>query len=132
MTTAQRIALASVVSVIAVAGCVKTEGAKVHAANAPSRMRIMSCNVQHCEGPEKKFDLELGAMRRFMEVVSKENCLTFHGRKAHPPESEYCIDYIAIDSAHVANISVKNAYVKPDAVTSDHNHVVVELELVDR
>lgn len=71
----------------------------------------------------------LAAMRDFMTVVSKEDCRTFHGFKNHPPESEYCIDYIAVDSAHAAKVKVKDAHATPDAVASDHNPIAAIVEL---
>ena len=71
----------------------------------------------------------LEAMKEFLTVISNERCRTFHGFKSHPPESEYCIDYITVDSAHAAGVKVKDAHVTPDAVTSDHNPVVAAVEL---
>ena len=71
----------------------------------------------------------LAAMKDFMTVISKEGCRTFHGFKNHPPEDEYCIDYIAIDSAHTGRVCAKESHVTTDIETSDHNPVFVSLEL---
>ena len=71
----------------------------------------------------------LAAMKDFMTVISKEDCRTFHGFKNHPPEDEYCIDYIAIDSAHAGRVCAKESHVTTDIETSDHNPVFVSLEL---
>lgn len=71
----------------------------------------------------------LAAMKDFMTVISKEDCRTFHGFKNYPPEDEYCIDYIAVDSIHAAKFKVNEAYVTSDGVTSDHNPVVVSVGL---
>ena len=71
----------------------------------------------------------LAAMKDFMTVISKEDCRTFHDFKNHPPEDEYCIDYIAVDSIHAAKFKVNEAHVTSDGVTSDHNPVVVSVGL---
>ena len=71
----------------------------------------------------------LAAMKDFMTVISKEGCRTFHGFKNHPPEDEYCIDYIAVDSAHAGRVCAKESHVTTDIETSDHNPVFVSLEL---
>lgn len=64
-------------------------------------------------------------------VISKEDCRTFHGFKNHPPEDEYCIDYIAIDSAHAGRVCAKESHVTTDIETSGHNPVFVTMELAD-
>lgn len=71
----------------------------------------------------------LAALKEFMTIISKEDCRTFHGFKNHPPESEYCIDYIAVDSAHAAKVKVEDAHVTLDAVASDHNPIAVAVGL---
>ena len=70
----------------------------------------------------------LAALREFMTVISKEDCCTFHGRKDYPAEKEYCIDYIAVDSAHAPACKVKEAYVTKNIIASDHNPLTVSLD----
>lgn len=67
----------------------------------------------------------LAAMRGFMTILSNEKSRTHHGFKSFKPGSEYCIDYIAVDSAHAGNFAVCDAYVVPDFTTSDHCPVFV-------
>lgn len=71
----------------------------------------------------------LAALREFMTVISKEDCCTFHGRTDYPAEKEYCIDYIAVDSAHAPACKVREAYVTKNIVASDHNPIVAVVEL---
>lgn len=70
----------------------------------------------------------LTAMRKFMKILSNEKCRTYTGFKNHPPESEYCIDYIAVDSAHADRFRATEADVIADNVTSDHNPVTVTVK----
>ena len=70
----------------------------------------------------------LAAMREFMTILSKENCRTFHGFKPYKPGSEYCIDYIAVDSAHAQKFAVRDAHIVEDTMTSDHFPVSVTIE----
>lgn len=74
----------------------------------------------------------LEAIRGFMTVISDEHSCTFHGRKDYPPAKKYCIDYIAVDSAHAACCSVAESYVVKDISASDHNLVSVEVKLERR
>ncbi len=75
----------------------------------------------------------LTAMRSFLTVVSDETGRTFHGRKVDGPaaEQEYCIDYIAIDSAHAPKWRVSSRKTVPDVITSDHKPIVAVIESVD-
>ena len=75
--------------------------------------------------PESK---TLDAMREFMTVLSKEDCLTFHGYRKQPPERVYCIDYIAVDKAHAGCFSVTDSRATSHPEVSDHNPVSVSLE----
>lgn len=70
----------------------------------------------------------LAALREFMTVISKEDCCTYHGRTDYPAEKEYCIDYIAVDSAHAPSCKVKEAYVTKNIIASDHNPLTVSLD----
>lgn len=71
----------------------------------------------------------LNEMREFMTVLSNEKSRTFHGFDYHNTSSEFCIDYIAVDTAHAGRVSVKESHVTTDLETSDHNPVFVSLEL---
>ena len=71
----------------------------------------------------------LCAMKRFMTPVSSERGRTFTAFKEHAPDSEDVGDYIAVDSAHAANVKVKETHATPDAVTSDHNPVVATVSV---
>ena len=70
----------------------------------------------------------LDAMREFMTILSKEDGLTFHGFKEHPPEHVYCIDYIAVDNAHANLFAVRETHVTSHPKVSDHNPVAISLE----
>lgn len=73
----------------------------------------------------------LAKMREFMTVVSDERARTYNGFKmpAAAPADETCIDFIAVDSAHTAKVSVDETAVKYN-FTSDHNPVFVTLKLM--
>ena len=71
----------------------------------------------------------IASMRDYVAILSDEKCRTFHGFKEHAPGSECCIDYIAVDRGASARVKVKEAHVISDTLTSDHNPVVVTLEL---
>ena len=71
----------------------------------------------------------IAALRGYMAILSNEKCRTFHGFKEHAPGSECCIDYIAVDRGASARVKVKETHVISDTLTSDHNPVVVTLEL---
>ena len=70
----------------------------------------------------------LAAVRGFMKMLSPQNRRTYTGFKVHPPESVYCIDYIAVDSGHAGDFETGISYVVSDNVTSDHNPVVVSVK----
>ena len=67
----------------------------------------------------------LAAIRGFLTILSNEKSRTHHGFKPFKPDSEYCIDYIAVDSTHAGNFAVRDAHVAPDFTTSDHCPVFV-------
>ena len=69
----------------------------------------------------------LAAMRGFMTILSNEKSRTHHGFKPFPPGSEFCIDYIAVDSVHAGSFAVRDAHVTPDFTTSDHCPVFVSV-----
>ena len=71
----------------------------------------------------------LGAMKKYMTLVSSERGRTFTAFKEHAPDSEDVGDYITVDSGHAAGVVVKETHATPDAVTSDHNPVVALLEI---
>ena len=71
----------------------------------------------------------IASLRTYMSILSNEKCRTFHGFRKHAPGSECCIDYIAVDRGASARVKVKEAHVTPDELTSDHNPVVVTLEM---
>ena len=75
----------------------------------------------------------LTEMRKFVTVVSDETRGTFHGRPSAGPEGElqYCIDYIAIDSAHAPQWQVVSRRTIPDETTSDHKPIVAVIESAD-
>lgn len=71
----------------------------------------------------------LAEMRTFMTVLSCEDQQTFHGFKNEARLANYCIDYIAVDSAHAPAVRVKETYARQERVASDHNPVVAEVEI---
>ena len=73
----------------------------------------------------------LAMLREFMTILSGEKCRTFHGFMGDKISKTYCIDYIAVDSAHADAFAVLDAHVTPDEITSDHNPVFVAVELSD-
>ena len=70
----------------------------------------------------------LDEFRKYMKILSAEKGRTFFGFKNHAPESECCIDYIAVDKRGAKKFSVRETYVVPDIVTSDHCPVVAVVE----
>ena len=66
-----------------------------------------------------------------LTVLSDTMCQTFHGCKEKGPDkqpvdkSRFCIDYIAVDSAHAKEQLVADAYVVEDRFTSDHAPIMV-------
>ena len=80
----------------------------------------------------------LKGLGEFLQVVSKTDGQTYHGRQENGPDGQpldmsgFCIDYIACDKAHAAAFSVRDAQVVNDRVTSDHAPVVVTGTVPDR
>ena len=70
----------------------------------------------------------LAKMRAFVTILSDETSTTFTGFSSQP-RTGYCIDFIAVDSAHAANVCVKETHVTQDNTTSDHNPVVATVVL---
>lgn len=70
----------------------------------------------------------LAEFRKTMKILSAERGRTYSGFKMHAPESECCIDYIAVDKRSAGKFSVRETYVVPDIVTSDHCPVVAVVE----
>jgi len=74
----------------------------------------------------------VAAIKKFMAILSPLRGRTWHGFKTHDPSREYCIDYITVDTAHAGGFAVKEAYIVPDAIASDHYPVVVTLSSGNR
>ena len=74
----------------------------------------------------------LAEFSRFMKILSAEKGRTYFGFKTHAPESEYCIDYIAVDKRGAGKFAVRETYVVPDVVTSDHCPVVAVVEKINK
>lgn len=74
----------------------------------------------------------IASLRAFMEIISSQKGRTFHGFKKHAPDAGYCIDYIAVDRGAAARVKVKESHVTPDAAASDHNPVVVTIDLAKK
>jgi endonuclease/exonuclease/phosphatase family metal-dependent hydrolase len=70
----------------------------------------------------------LAEFRKSMKILSAEKGRTYFGFKTHAPESECCIDYIAVDKRSAKKFSVRETYVVSDIVTSDHCPVVAVVE----
>ena len=66
----------------------------------------------------------LRGLKEFLSVLSPEDEATFHGGRP-TSGARFCIDYIAVDSAHLGKYAVRERRVIPDARTSDHHPVVV-------
>ena len=72
----------------------------------------------------------LKSLRGFLTVISDTNGRTFHGRPTAGPiaglrdDDPFCIDYIAVDSAHAREFEVVDTHVVEDRSTSDHAPVV--------
>jgi len=69
----------------------------------------------------------LAAMRSFMTILSDTKGRTFHDFKPNDPATQYCIDYIAVDSLSASRIVVRDSHVVPDVTTSDHSPVVTTI-----
>jgi endonuclease/exonuclease/phosphatase family metal-dependent hydrolase len=74
----------------------------------------------------------LAEFRKFMKILSTERARTYSGFKTHTPESECCIDYIAVDESFASMFSRRQTYVVPDIVTSDHSPVVTVLKNISK
>ena len=79
----------------------------------------------------------VAGMGEFMQIVSKTDRQTFHGRQEDGPDGQpldmtrFCIDYVACDRGHAADHPVVEARVVEDGITSDHAPVVVTLGVPD-
>ena len=69
------------------------------------------------------------SLRAYMKIISNEKSRTFHGCKEYAPDSENCIDYIAVDLDAAPRVKVKETHVTSNIVASDHNPVVVTISL---
>lgn len=74
----------------------------------------------------------LAEFRKFMKILSAERGRTYSSFKTHAPESECCIDYIAVDESFASKFSQRRTYVVPDIVTSDHSPVVTVLKKISK
>ena len=66
----------------------------------------------------------------FLKVLSRTDCSTFHGDASAGPSGtakDFCIDYIAVDSAHADLFRVADRDVIVDRISSDHAPVKVTL-----
>ena len=66
----------------------------------------------------------------FLKVLSRTDCSTFHGAASAGPSGtakDFCIDYIAVDSAHADSFKVVDRDVILDRISSDHAPVKVTL-----
>ncbi len=76
----------------------------------------------------KPTSTEIASIKEFMTIVTPTSGVrTYHGRSA--TGGGYIIDYIAVDTAHAADIYTSDAYVIDDITASDHNPVFVEFYL---
>ena len=75
--------------------------------------------------------IALAKMREFMTILSSENAKTFHGYKKGDPLGTYCIDYIAVDTAHAGEVNVKETHVTEERIASDHNPVVATIQFME-
>ena len=66
-------------------------------------------------------------MREFMTIISTEKERTYHAFRKNYKGSEYCIDYIAVDSSHAGLFRVEESHVIRNTRASDHNPVVVSV-----
>ena len=71
----------------------------------------------------------IAALRAFMTMISNQKSRTFHGFKKLASGSESCIDYIAVDRSSAARVKVQETHVTPNVLASDHNPVVVTIDL---
>ena len=64
----------------------------------------------------------LKGLRGFLSVKTPTDQNTYHGgrKQVKPADPDFCIDYIAVDSAHAADWQVRDARVIQDRMTSDH------------
>lgn len=78
--------------------------------------------------PDSAVLKELGS---FLTILSpQKGVCTFHGSGAKDPNAklkDYCIDYVAVDTAHAKRFKVKSAKVVEDRKSSDHAPLVVTL-----
>ena len=72
----------------------------------------------------------LGKIKEFMTVLSSENSKTFHGYKTDNRLGAYCIDYIAVDTAHADRIDVIETHVTENLFASDHNPLVATIRFL--
>jgi endonuclease/exonuclease/phosphatase family metal-dependent hydrolase len=72
----------------------------------------------------------LADLSRFLRVLSPTDGRTYHGRPANGPSgttTDFCIDYIAVDSVHAPQFTVVDSGVVADRVSSDHAPIFVTL-----
>ena len=106
-------------------------------------LRLMSYNVQHCAGVASNVDMRVAQTYDITPIadailrerpdfvgLNEVHCKTWRtGKVDYPAEKEYCIDYIAVDSAHAPACKVKEAYVTKNIIASDHNPLTVSLDV---
>ena len=72
----------------------------------------------------------LAGLSRFLRVLSPTDGRTYHGRPANGPSgttTDFCIDYIAVDSVYAPQFTVVDSGVVADRVSSDHAPIFVTL-----
>ena len=72
----------------------------------------------------------LSGMRGFMTMLSDENTATLHGLDFDPSKSHnaaHCIDYIAVDTAHLGNYVLLDRHVIEERHVSDHAPQMIEV-----
>jgi len=72
----------------------------------------------------------LKGLSKSLKVLSPTRCRTFHGKPHEGPSGlvdDFCIDYIAVDSASASRYDVVDRAVIEDRVSSDHAPIYVTL-----
>ncbi len=70
----------------------------------------------------------LRGLGEFLTLLSDTSARTYHGKG----DSSLCIDYIAVDAAHAADVLVEEFHVVEERVASDHAPIVASVALLPR
>ena len=106
----------------------------VHLNGDPSSAPLVRRAVEECAASKPVFlmgdwnalpdsDL-LKAMKEFLTILSRTDRRTMHHKKG------YCIDYIAVDTAHAKDFEVVNTDVIQETVASDHRPIFADIRMV--